>query len=359
MPHLLLAGHFGCGNLGDDAILLGFVQGIGPGFDLTVMSGAPEETYRNYGLRSIPRMEMGAFNDEVEQCDALVFAGGSIFQDATSARSVAYYANLVRRAKKANKKVFLVGQGVGPLSGFFAKRLAAAAFNSADAVVCRDPSSPSLLKSIGVTRGVKTAADLAFLLPDPKPTDDANFAVGNMKTIGIAPRPFGKDPKKTIQMWGDLARLMFQSNMMPVLIEMDSKHDGPLIQEIGKTQGGKVPDIRKLATPMQVQGRMARMDAVIAMRLHAGILAATVGVPPMMVAYDPKVLAFGKMLDIGTPVSVEGLSAQKLFDNFTAFQKDRDRHQRVLERKREEFRQLAMVNVETVIDGLKGRNSTA
>ncbi len=355
MPHLLIAGHFGCGNLGDDAILLGFVQGIGAGYDLTVMSGAPEETYRNYGLRSIPRKDMSSFNDEVENCDALVFAGGSIFQDATSGRSVAYYANLVKRAKKANKKVFMIGQGVGPLDGYFPKRVTAAAFNAADVVVCRDPSSPSLLKSIGVTKNVRSSADLAFLLPDPKPTDDANFAVGNMKTVGIAPRPFGKDPKKTIQMWGELARMMFQANIMPVLIEMDAKHDGPLIQEIGKSQGGKVPDIRKLVTPMQVQGRMARMDSVIAMRLHAGILATTVGVPAMMVSYDPKVTAFAKMLDIGSAVSADGLSAQKLFENFMTFQKSRERNLKVIERKREEFRELAMINIEAVREGMKSR----
>lgn len=354
MPHLLLAGHFGCGNLGDDAILLGFVQGIGGGFDLSVMSGAPEETYRNYGLRSIPRKDFGAFGDELAKSDALVFAGGSIFQDATSGRSVAYYSQLVKKAKNAGKKVFLVGQGVGPLDGFFSKRMAASAFNLADGIVCRDPSSPSLLKAIGVNKPVKVGADLAYLLPEQPPTEETSYAVGNMKTVGIAPRPFGKDPKKAIQLFGDLARLLFQANMMPVLIEMDSKHDGPMIVEIGKHQGGKVPDIRKLVTPMQVQGRMARMDSLIAMRLHAGILATTVGVPPLMVAYDPKVAAFAKMLDIANPVSIENLTAQRLFEHFMAFNKDRERNLKVMERKRNEFRTQAMVNIDVVLEGMRG-----
>jgi len=355
MPNLLLAGHFGCGNLGDDAILLGFVQGIGREFDLTVMSGAPEDTYRLYGLRSIPRKEMSAFNDEVEKCDALVFPGGSIFQDATSARSVAYYSSLVKRAKKSGKKVFLVGQGVGPLEGFFAKRMAAAAFNSADGIVCRDPMSPGALKEIGVNKGIKVGADLAFLLPEQPPSDDASFAVGNMKTVGIAPRPFGKNAKDSVQLFGDLARLLFQANMMPVLIEMDSKHDGPLIMEISKTQGGKVPDIRKLSTPMQVQGRMARMDSVIAMRLHAGILATTVGIPPFMISYDPKVAAYAKMLDLGGSIAIEGITAQRIFENFNVFQRDRERHLKIMAKKREEFRAAAMVSVEAVREGLRGR----
>lgn len=353
MPNLLLAGHFGCGNLGDDAILLGFVQGIGTQFDVTVMSGAPEDTYRLYGLKSIPRMDMSHFNDEVEKCDALVFPGGSVFQDATSARSVGYYANLVKRAKKASKKVYLVGQGVGPLTSFFGKRFAAAAFNAADAVVCRDPSSPSLLKSIGVNRPIRVGADLAFLLPEQPPGEEVSFAVGNMKTVGIAPRPFG-DKKQAVQLFGDLARLLFQANMMPVLIEMDSKHDGPLIQEISKTQGGKVPDMRKLGTPMNVQGRMARMDSLIAMRLHAGILATTVGIPPFMVSYDPKVNAYAKMLDLSNgSISTEGLTAQRLFENFQAFQRDRERHSKIIAKRCEEFRQQALVSIEAVREGFR------
>lgn len=355
MPNLVLAGHFGCGNLGDDAILLGFVQAIGSEFDLTVMSGAPEDTYRLYGLRSFARMDMSAYGDEIEKADALVFPGGSIFQDSTSARSVAYYSNLVKRAKKSGKKVFIVGQGVGPLTSFFGKRMAAAAFNSADAIVCRDPSSPSVLKEIGVTKSARVGADLAFLLPEQPPTEDASFAVGNMKTVGIAPRPFGKNPREAVQLFGDLARLLFQANMMPVLIEMDSKHDGPLIMEISKTQGGKVPDIRKLSTPMQVQGRMARMDSVIAMRLHAGILATTVGVPPFMVSYDPKVAAYSKMLDIGGSIGTEGLTAQRLFENFSVFQRDRERHLKQMSKKREEFRQAALVSVDAVREGLRAR----
>ncbi len=356
MPHLVLAGHFGCGNLGDDAILLGFVQGIGGEFEISVMSGAPEETYRNYGLRSIPRKDMKSFGEELEKSDALVFAGGSIFQDVTSGRSVAFYANLVKQAKKEGKKIFLVGQGVGPLEGFFSKKMAAAAFNMADAIVCRDPASPSLLKSIGVTKPIRVGADMAFLLPETKPTEDTGFAVGNMKTVGIAPRPYGKDPKKCVQLFGDLARLLFQANMLPVLIEMDSKYDGPLIQEISKSQGGKVPDIRRLVTPMQVQGRLARMDCLIAMRLHAGILATTVGVPPLMLSYDPKVAAFGKMLDIGAPISLEGLTAQRLFENFMTFLGERERNVKILERKREEFRKLALVNVDAVREGFGVRS---
>jgi polysaccharide pyruvyl transferase CsaB len=353
MPHLTLAGHFGCGNLGDDAILLGFVQEIGRDFDVTVLSGAPEETYRNYGLRSIPRMDMQAYRTELERTDALVFPGGSIFQDVTSVRSVAYYSNLVKVAKKAGKKVYLVGQGVGPLSGFFGKRMAASAFGAADQIVCRDQQSPQLLRTLGVKIPIQVGADCAFLLPESKVDEGSAFSIGNMRAVGIAPRPLGKDTPKMIQLFGEFARSLLANGYYPVFLEMDSKHDGPLLAEISKAQGGKVPEIRKLITPMQIQGRIGRMETVVAVRLHAGILATTMGIPPLMISYDPKVTAFSKALDFGINLNVQDITAPRLFENFQAFMKDRDRNIRSLERKREEFRNSAMLNVEVVRDGLR------
>src|SRR5688572_18301017 len=193
--HLLLAGYFGSGNLGDDAMLLGFVHSLGEGFEITVLSGGPEETFRNYGLRSVPKMDMKEVDQAIKKCDALVFPGGSIFQDVTSLRSVAYYSQLVKKAKSARKRVFLLGQGVGPLNRFLGKRMAASAFNAADVIAVRDPGSAISLKNLGVKGNIRLTADPAFLLPAVPDDGAQNFAVGNMTTVGISPRPFGKDKK--------------------------------------------------------------------------------------------------------------------------------------------------------------------
>lgn len=347
MAHLLLSGYFGCGNIGDDAILLGLVHGLGSTkHEITVLSGTPEETYRQYGLTARPRKEMNAVKEAIDRCDALVFPGGSIFQDVTSFKSVVYYSQLVKMAKAKGKKVILLGQGVGPLKGFLGKRAAASAFNAADIIAVRDPQSVQTLKELGVKGQPRLTADCAFLLPPPPANDNQQgFNVGNMKSVGISLRPHGKG-KDIVQLFGELTRTLFQNGYMPVLIEMDRNDDGPLIQEISKAQGGKIPDLRKIQTPMQLQQRLARMDSIIAMRLHAGIIAATAGIPPLMVSYDPKVTAFAKLLEVGTCPSIEGLTAQRLYDVFVEHQKSRERNEKILVKKREELTALARQNVE-------------
>jgi len=130
-----------------------------------------------------------------------------------------------------------------------------------------------------------------------------------------------------------------------MLIEMDKNEDGALLQEISNSQGGKIPDMRKIPGPVQVQERIARMDAVIAMRLHAGILAATVGVPPMMISYDPKVDAFARQLGLGNATPFKGASADRLFESFQRFMQEKTKNLAILEKKRDEMVRLALENV--------------
>ncbi len=356
MAKLLLTGYLGCGNLGDDAILLGLLNGIATKrYDITVMSGAPEETFRNYGVSSIPRMEMKSTKTALETHDALVFVGGSIFQDVTSVRSVIYYGNLVSAAKKAGKKVIMLGQGVGPLNSFLGKQLAAKAFNAADVVVVRDQASVSALKDIGYRGNPRVAGDLAFLLDKPAQRDnEGSFQVGAMKSVGISCRTLPSQKSGSIvQLFGDLCKLLYQKGMIPVLIEMDRNEDGPLINEIEKTQGGKVPSLRKINTPMDIQRRLMRMDGLIGMRLHSGILAATVGVRPYMIAYDPKVTAFANAFGLPTPLTMQGITAQRILDGYIAMQEQAEKSAAGFGSKCEEAKRQALANVEILVECVK------
>ena len=352
MGRVLLAGYLGCGNFGDDAILAGFVEvAQSMGVECSALSGNPEETNRLTRIPAYGRRDNGQIEQALDRADMLVFPGGSIFQDSTSVGSVYYYSQLVAKAKKAGKRVVMVGQGVGPLKTYFGKRWAKAAFNDCDAIAVRDPASLATLKELGVTVPITVTADNAFLLnASPLSGDDASsFGVGKMRTIAVAPRPL---PGKidVVGLIGEFCRMVFQSGSMPTLLPMDRNEDLPLIQAISDRQGGKIPDLKKIDSPIEIQRRLARMDGVVAMRLHAGILGANAGAPPLMLNYDPKVAAFARQLDLGSAIALDGLTPARLFDTYPAVMKDRDRNVKILERKRAELAQLAIQNVEIVRD---------
>jgi polysaccharide pyruvyl transferase CsaB len=350
-----LAGYLGEGNLGDDAAMLGIVHGLREySYDFLCLSGNPEETYRLYGIQAFPRRNDKYVDQAIEQCTALVFPGGSIMQDVSSVGSVFYYQKLISKAKKAGKKVVMVGQGVGPLTTFLGKRAAMAGFSALDGITVRDPGSVQTLKDMGYSRPVRMAADSAFLLPPPPASDESiGFNVGSMKTVGVAPKNVKGKGRDISGLFGEFCKLLYQSGSLPALLTLDRVEDSPLIEEINKKQGGKVPDLRKLNTPMQVQQRMARMESVVAMRLHAGILAATVNVPALMVNYDPKVQNYARMMELGNALNLDGLTAIRLLDAFISFQKDHSRHVKILERKRQEQATAARASIELIRDTVK------
>lgn len=351
---LLLAGYFGSGNLGDDAILLGFTKGISDhGYEVKSIAGSVETLMRSYGIRGVQKTDLRGVSQAIEECDALVFPGGSIFQDVTSVKSVGYYANLVKIAKKHNKKVIMLGQGVGPLNRWLGKKAALQAFNSADVIAVRDPQSIKTLKELGVKHSPKVTADCAFLLPEPAVSEESGeFGVAGMKTIGISCRSWGSDKNKTVvSVFGDLVKLISKNNYVPVMVPLD-KEDSLLIAQIAKMHGGKVPELKGIQTPIQLQQRIMRMEAIIGMRLHSGIIATTVCVPSYLIAYDPKVSAFANVMGFSSPPTMQGINANRIFDGFQTYIKNREKVVQSLERKREDQRKLAQANIDILRETL-------
>jgi polysaccharide pyruvyl transferase CsaB len=354
MARIVLAGYIGCGNLGDDSVMIGVVDGLGLGHDYLVLSGDPNDTFRHYAMHGVPRMNLKEVEAAIKESDALVFPGGSIFQDVTSVKSTIYYAGLIKMAKKHKKKVLLLNQGVGPLNSWIGKNQTRTAMAMADLIVVRDPGSLKTLQSIGVEKKIHVGADSALILREPVREDDGSaYGIGGMKAVALAPRPWKKKGVDIIELFGETSRLLFNAGFVPTLLEMDPKEDWKILEAITKQQGGRIPYLRNLGSSRMVQFRLARMDGVIAMRLHAGILAATVGVPPLMLNYDPKVAAFAKQLDIGPALKIEDLTPARLFETFMTHHKQKEQEKVVILKKREELRDDAMKGIELAREFLK------
>jgi polysaccharide pyruvyl transferase CsaB len=253
LAKIVLAGYLGCGNLGDDAVMLGVTDRLGIHHEYVVLSGDPDQSFREYGFHGIPRKHPKEVDRIISECDAVLFPGGSIFQDVTSAKSTIYYTSIAKMAKKHGKKLIFLGQGVGPLNSWLGKRQAVSAFNLADLLVVRDPQSAHLLRELGVQKKIHVAADSALLLQEPMREDEGtNYSIGAMKSIAIAPRPVHKKGVDVVSLFGETCRLLFQAGFAPTLIEMDSVEDGPLLEAISKQQGGRIPQLKRLGSPRMV-----------------------------------------------------------------------------------------------------------
>jgi len=274
-------GYYGFGNLGDEAVLAGIREALRPALgeesDFLVLSNAPDETARLHGgVRVVNRWKWREASNALRGCDLFVFGGGSLLQDATSARSVLWYALMATIARKRARRVLWWAHGVGPLHSHISRRAVGWLANRADAVTVRDEKSGELLKAVGARGVIPVVADPAFALPVPQ-----NLPVaGEHKPILIALRRWKNDQIRGVAATGAL------SDAVPAPFHLPD--DRAFMAELTKGDGGE--DWRAAGrSPVDVLGQVAQSEMVVAMRLHALIFAARCAVPFVALSYDPKV----------------------------------------------------------------------
>lgn len=282
-------GYVGFGNLGDEAVLAGIVRALRgePAFAdaaITALSADPDRTRRLHpGVGAANRWRWRDAADALRGTDLFVFGGGSLLQDATSARSVVWYALMALLARRRARRVLWWAQGIGPLRSATSRRVVGVVARQADALTVRDPQSAALLKDCGVPGSIGVVADPAFALTP---------AAGEASPRGalVALRAWrGATP--------DLGRVS-----LPEPVERLPMH---LPDDLTAMGGGRDWQGEE-RTIEQVLGWVQSVELVVAMRLHALIFAARCATPFVALSYDPKVDALARAAgqeDVLLPVS--------------------------------------------------------
>lgn len=299
---IVVSGYYGCGNLGDEAVLAGILLSFRLRFpaqpvEFTVLSANPEDTVRLHGVRALPRMSPSALRHALRRCHLFISGGGSLFQDATSLRSLLYYAAIAHYACRLGRPVMLYAQGIGPLRRGISRRIVRGVANRAAVVTVRDEASRTLLREIGVERPVEVTADPAFVLP----IEDADplmweFGLEEGNLLGFALRPWRAQRLPISGLVRMIETASLRSSGRAVLLPLQHPDDLELAERIAAASTVPAVVIRRRLAPREGVALVARMQALAAMRLHALIFGAMGGVPSLALAYDPKVEAMAQRL---------------------------------------------------------------
>ena len=304
---LVVSGYYGFGNLGDEAVLAGLLRafeerGSIPRSAFTVLSAAPRDTFERHGVAAAPRMRPASLVGALRQADLALSGGGSLLQDATSLRSLAYYLFVLRLAAAMGKPFALVAQGLGPLRRPLARVAVRRVLNRALCITVRDEGSAQLLARIGVSQPrIAVTADPVFALPPP----DADRGRAVLKAggapsgpvVGLALRPW-RGAKDIAALGAAAAEAIERETGLPVvLLPMHRSGDLALAEDIERASGGRARAIRPALSVEDARGVAAACEALVGMRLHALLFAVAACVPAVAVSYDPKVAAF--MREIG------------------------------------------------------------
>jgi polysaccharide pyruvyl transferase CsaB len=325
----LVSGYYGEKNAGDEAILAGILQEVGrrdPEAQFTVLSFDPDDTHRRHGqtrfldVISTSLRNPGPLRAAMKRADLLISGGGSLLHEADfelhgrsflfregKLRPIPYFLSIVLMARAQGLAVMWYAQGLGPLHTLAARRLVARAASMSQAVTWRDPESARLAYDIGVRAPVQEVVpDPAYaLVPASKTEVQAELARYGLNAkqpyIAVCPRPWlGR--AGYLQSLGEALERAAAALELPVLlVPLHEHHDPEVCDAVAARPGfaGRARSLAPISSPSLLAGVLGGADLVVAMRLHAGILAARAGTPAVVLDYDPKTKAFAEQTGQG------------------------------------------------------------
>ena len=309
---VLLSGYYGFGNMGDESLLSVICASLAdacPGVRITALTKHPKKDRVRTGLRCVNRMNMAAVWREMGKGSLFLSGGGSLLQDATSGKSLQYYAGLLSLAKKREMKTFVYANGIGPIRLAKNRVLAGKVVSRCDAVSVRDPDSLAELADMGVEREkIRLSADPAFLLDVPEAAERRRIMtrlglsdLQDGRYVILSPRHLGRKrdsagDRRLADVLAALCRWLTETGGLTVLlVPMQPKNDlGLCMDTAQKAAAGVRVCLPESAADMMALTAGAKM--AVGMRLHCLIYAAAAGVPVIGLSYDPKIDALMKCL---------------------------------------------------------------
>jgi len=321
---VLLSGYYGFDNAGDEAVLAAILTHLSDRFNqprFTVASGNPAATSQmhsnasqKYFLNAIKRDDFKMLAANIKKTDLFISGGGSLLQDVTSLRNVAYHCGLLRLAQFKRTPSMMYAQGVGPLNQPLSQKLVRMATAKVSAITVRDNASKVLLQRIGVKSPIQVTADPVWGLEVE--VDDNKSSIFQKETVWcVSLRSWPSDDENTSRQrvgatLAALRDLAMRRSAVLRFLPMQAKVDDALLASLG------VSPSEWIATagvhPTKIMAQTAACDLMIAMRLHALIFAASQSVPCVAINYDPKVAALAETLKIPLLEGTECSQSDKL-----------------------------------------------
>jgi polysaccharide pyruvyl transferase WcaK-like protein len=312
---VFLAGAFGQGNPGDEALLAAFAEGIGD-HRAIVASSDPAATNAEHGLDAVGRDDLGRVAREIRRAESVVVAGGTIFKSLHPScgrpplgllRRTAALAAVTRALRKP---LALVGVGAAPLHGTSARGLARAIVRAADLLILRDDESAGHLAAVGAPTPIRVGADPAWILLDDPEADGSVLMRSASGLHAAVELDAGVDRGPVVVALSPLAGdrglgEQLAAGLQPIVdagipVRLDPWQvdgDAELAADVAARLGGN--DVFIGAPPADLRAAREGMTGarlVVAQRFHALVAAASAGVPVLAVAHEPKLSGLARRL---------------------------------------------------------------
>jgi polysaccharide pyruvyl transferase CsaB len=318
---LLIAGYYGFGNIGDEAILastLSILHQINEEIEVTVIGGDSEFLEKQYDVQAISWDDDRSTIDAIRTNDSVILGGGGLINDywgfepsnliSPSKGGLASYLSIPFFAYLAGKPCMLLSAGVGPFSRAGKDPSIAQSLNLFEILSVRDRYSSHqltrILDAANITRQVEILIDPAFKIEPIETTKCQeifrHLSIHN-EIVGVNLRFWGNrlmqdELEETIA--GALDQYLEENRESVCLfIPFQSVACERLTDDLAvlsnvrdlMLHSERVLLLDQQVTPEEACNLISRCGLFIGMRYHANLFALKSGVPSLGLVYDPKI----------------------------------------------------------------------
>jgi polysaccharide pyruvyl transferase WcaK-like protein len=298
---VFLAGAFGQGNPGDEALLTAFKRGLDD-WPVIATSDDPDGTRDEHGVKAVHRFNTRKVAAHVARSRGVVFAGGTVFKALHPACGRQPHALLGRGlalalgARAFGKPLALVGVGADAVEGRRARGMSREIVNRSHLLVLRDEESAEMLERTGAPSPMRVGSDLSWTLfeaPDEPPAP----VISERVVIALSHLAGGRTLASDIA--AGLEPLV-QAGLTPVLQPWQTLADGETDDvELANAVLAELPGAELAQAPRSIfdaRRAFAEVGLVVGFRFHSLVAAAAAGVPFVAVAHEPKLGALARRL---------------------------------------------------------------
>ncbi len=222
--------------------------------------------------------------EAVRGSDALVVGGGSLLQDVTSFRSLAYYVSILRWALFWGKPILFYGCGLGPLRRFLSRFMVSQVLRRSFLILRDEESQDLALRLRASPSQVFLGADPVFALGDL----EGRRQSGSRK-VAVFLRPVDGWPEEVL--FESLRAIVPQVPHME-LVAFHRERDGSVVDRFARELG--VPGVFFEGVE-ELLRYFEEVEMVLSFRLHPLILATLFGIPWVAFDVDPKIRALAAL----------------------------------------------------------------
>jgi polysaccharide pyruvyl transferase WcaK-like protein len=305
---------------------------------VTVLSEYPEETSREFDgrvLRNVPLCGEWAWREAwgrghaarllqaLARCDALCVGGGDLLRDDQGVRSFVFAVEKLIFALLMRKPVYLLNVGISEPTTWYGRQILRWIVPSCRHIVVRDDRSLAVCRALGGANHTELRRDIVLDLPElldhraSAPTDAPPPDPYVVVAVRGNPNAFHAYPVDDHSLRTFAASLDAMVDEQDVGIWFLPFQDAPDEAEVDHAIHERIAAMmrrsdRVMLLPWtrdlgRVAAVVARARLVIAMRLHAAVLAVAYRRPCVVMPYDRKVVEFARQADISSVIWPETL----------------------------------------------------